>query len=99
MADQQRDAFPLERLARVETIVDGHVGELIAVRELIRELSLSQDRTQKAIVDEMVTTRLEVAGLREVASSTRIDVRGLKRIVTGGIVSIVVALLIERVTG
>lgn len=117
MGQQERDAFPFERLGRLEERVDGHDREFDAVRALIHEMSAEakagrvemkaeQERTREffgskidEVVREQTGTKVETAGLREVATSTRLDLRGFKRIVVGAVSSLFLALVLERLIG
>ena len=112
-----RDVFPLERLGRLETRVDGHDREFRDVRALIHELAtearegriearVEQEKTRERLggkVDEVVTetsaTKVEVAGLREVASNTRDELKSMRRLVAGGVVTIVAAGILDRLLG
>lgn len=51
------------------------------------------------VAAETAQAATEVAILREVATNTRNDLRGMKRLVTGGIGSLIVAILLERLIG
>lgn len=112
-----RDAFPLERLGRLETRADGWDREFQQVRALIHEMNVEaresriearveQEKTRAALggkVDEVVSetsaTKVEVAGLREVASNTRDELKSMRRLVAGGVVTIVAAGIVDRLLG
>lgn len=114
---EARDAFPFERLGRLETRADGWDREFVQVRALIHELAtearegrvearVEQEKTRERLggkVDEVVTetsaTKVEVSALREVASNTRDELKSMRRLVAGGVVTIVAAGVIDRLLG
>lgn len=83
------------------------IGELAVEQRRSREDSHRQQEITRRdlgekvdnVANETAAAKTEVAILREVATSTRGDLRSLKRVVTGGVGTLILTIILDRLTG